>query len=145
MSINAHAVVLAAIAHELKADKLPVGTHHVDSTVTFRVTGTVKKNEDEAYTPTAEIPLLPTMALLLEKAGIVGDAAINMLADAMKEAIILNKDAKDAIKGKLKDYYAAEQKVQAMIGKLPEKKRSGKTVYAVTLEEVDTTSFQQVG
>jgi xanthine/CO dehydrogenase XdhC/CoxF family maturation factor len=145
MSVNAPAVITAAIAHELKAGKLPPGVHHVDTTITFKVTGTVKKNEDEPYTPTAEIPLLPTMALLLEKAGIVGDAAINMLATAMKEALILNEKPEDAIKSKLKDYYAAEKKVLAMIGDLPEKKRSGKTIYAVSVEEVKATGFQQVG
>ena len=52
---------------------------------------TVGHDGDKA--PTASIPLLPTLALLVKRMGVTRDAALDALKGAMEEALSLDKDA----------------------------------------------------
>ena len=60
-----------ALEKDTKNFKATPGVHDIDTTITLRVKGTVKKGADSDYTPTVDIPLLPTLALVLEKALVV--------------------------------------------------------------------------
>lgn len=48
---------------------------------------------DTDKSPTASIPLLPTLALLLKRMGVQRDAALDILKEVMTEALDLGKDA----------------------------------------------------
>lgn len=56
---------------------------------------TVGHDSDKA--PTASIPLLPTLALLVKRMGVTRDAALDAIRGAMEEALALDKDAAKAI------------------------------------------------
>jgi len=112
------------------------------------VTGKITKGEDVDYTPTAEIPILPVLAILIEKSGAVGINLANMVSDAMTEAILYGQDranvdgdrlpdlsSREAIEARLKDLEAVMEKVRKVTGDLPLKTKSGGTRCKVTVEE----------
>ncbi|MCA9108752.1 MAG: hypothetical protein KDA52_02290 [Planctomycetaceae bacterium] len=47
------------------ADLTP-GRHWFDEEVVVRVTGSVEKRDDQLVSPTVSIPMIPTLALLIE-------------------------------------------------------------------------------
>ena len=78
---------------------------------------TVGHNTDK--TPTASLPLLPIMGLLIKRMGATREAALQTLKEDMEEALKLNKDATKKIleESGVKD---AVDKVKAdVISKLP--------------------------
>lgn len=109
------------------------GSYNVDETVTIRVTGSVEKLEDELYTPTVDIPLKRTMALLLARMGIQREAAKAALVAAMNEALNTIKESNDAIDEYISDVDAAMAHVQSVTAALPPKTRTGKTKVDATL------------
>jgi len=126
MSLSAAAVKI--IEKNLEADGvIPVGTHHVDMTVTLHVKGDVKKGADCMVKSTVNIPLKATMALFLSKMGFMRDQASEMLLEAMTEALALGDDAEEKIKDKLADVNVAMARVSALVGSLPLKPKSGAT------------------
>jgi len=52
---------------------------------------------DTDKAPTASIPLLPTLALLVKRMGATREAALEMLTEVMDEALTLGKDATKAL------------------------------------------------
>jgi hypothetical protein len=147
LTIVALANALDKQAKPLKPNLTP-GTHLVDETITVRVTGKIVKGEDVDYTPTAEIPILPVLAILIEKSGAVGMNLANMVAEAMNEAILYGKDrenvdgealpdlsSREAIEQRMKDLEATMKRVRKVTGDLPLKSKSGGTRVTVTVEE----------
>ena len=147
--MNANTMVALANALDKLAKpikgKLTPGTHMVEETVTIRVSGEIKKGEDVPYTPTAEIPILATLAISIEKSGIVGDNISRMLTEAMQEAMRFDpeaaerSDSSEAIKSRLKDVEDAMVRVRKITGELPQKTKSGGTRCKVTIEEASFT------
>lgn len=148
------ALTIVALANALDKQAKPVkgnlspGVHIVDETVTVRVTGKVTKGEDVDYTPTAEIPILPVLAILIEKSGAVGMNLANMVSEAMSEAILYgqnreNEDgealpdmtSREAIEARLKDLKSVMERVREATDALPDKTRAGGTRVKVTVEE----------
>jgi hypothetical protein len=86
---------------------LDTGRHHVDELLTIRVSGTVEKQADQLIAPTTSIPLVPTLALFWEKAGITRDHALKMLRDAITEAMADGVDKNERIEARMKDVEAA--------------------------------------
>lgn len=123
------AITKVALAKSLAKDlpSLPPGKYDVDEVVTVHVIGTVSKAKDVEYTPTVAIPLKTALALLLEKAGVVGPHANRMLVAAMTEALAADVDANEALKARMKDVDVAMEAVAASLGKLPKEKRAGAT------------------
>jgi len=148
------ALTTVALANALDKQAKPIkgnlspGIHIVDEIITVRVTGKITKGEDVDYTPTAEIPILPVLAILIEKSGAVGINLANMVSDAMTEAILYGKDrenldgerlpdmsSREAIEARLKDLETVMEKVRKVTGDLPLKTKSGGTRCKVTVEE----------
>lgn len=59
--------------------------------------GSLQIGHDTDKTPTCSIPLLPTLALLVKRMGATRDAALQMIKDAMTEALTLDKGATEAL------------------------------------------------
>ena len=138
-----------AIAAKLKkqADKakktLDAGVYDIDEVITLHVKGTVKRSEDTTRTPTADIPLLATMALFMEKSGITGPHAMNMLVEAMTEALDANKEGtekNDVITRNIKNIESAETQVRAAMDKLPEQPKCGPTNVKLSIKQA---TFQE--
>ena len=104
--------------------------------VTLRIKGTYKVSNDVSYVPTVDIPMLPTLALLLEKAGIVGPAAERMLVEAMTTALNGGEQAHGAIAERLNDIARAEERVRNLVGLLPRKVRKGPSRWDGEVTEV---------
>jgi len=121
----------ALIAKTWKDEELDLspGRHYFDEVLTVRVTGTVEKQADQLVAPTTSVPLILTLALFWEKAGITREHALNMLREAITEAMIEGADKNERIEARLKDVEAAVKAVKdELIAKLPKAKRSGKVV-----------------
>jgi hypothetical protein len=121
----------ALVAKAWKDEELDLspGRHYFDEVLTVRVTGTVEKQADQLVAPTTSVPLILTLALFWEKAGITREHALNMLREAITEAMIEGADKNERIEARLKDVEAAVKAVKyELIAKLPKAKRSGKVV-----------------
>lgn len=154
ISIVALANVLDKQAKPLKGNLTP-GTHIVDETITVRVTGTITKGDDVDYTPTAEIPILPVLAILIEKSGAVGMNLANMIQESMTEALLYGKDrenvdgeqlpnqtSREAIEARLKDLEATMERVRKVTGDLPLRTKSGGTRCKVNITEANVVDVQ---
>lgn len=122
-----------ALEKTAKGIAIPAGEHAIDTTLTLRIRGTVKKSEDGEYTPTVDIPLLATMALLLEKSGFQRERSKELLIDAMQEALA----GGEVVAERVKDIEAAMVHVREVTAALPKKTRTGATKVAV--EIIDET------
>jgi|TARA_Y100000310_G_scaffold342630_1_gene446676 hypothetical protein len=78
---TAEATALKAAKIGIDGGELSVGQHDVDFTV--RIAGYVRQGAASSMRPTVAIPLLETVALALNYAGITRDAAINAIEQAM--------------------------------------------------------------
>jgi len=122
---------------DTKEFKATPGTHNVDQVVTLRIKGQIKKALDGEYTPTVDIPLLPTLALLLEKSGFQRELSKKLLVEAMTEALSWGDKASEDIESKTKDIQEAMAHVREITNKLPKKTKSGATTVKVSIEEVN--------
>lgn len=108
---------------------LAPGRHFVDEVLTVRIHGYVEKGEDQMVVPTVSIPLVPTLALLIEKCGINGDDALEILREAITEAISENASKDKKIQGRITHIDKAIASVKKdLIAKLPKMHRSGRVV-----------------
>ena len=112
--------------------------------LTVRVTGTVEKQADQLVAPTTSVPLILTLALFWEKAGITREHALNMLREAITEAMVEGADKSERIEARMKDVEAAVAAVrQELLAKLPKVRRSGKVVTKDLRVEVVTQKCWQ--
>ena len=108
---------------------LGVGRHYFDEEFVVRISGSVEKHDDQLVAPTVSIPLVTTLALFFDKCGVTRDAALNLLREAITEAMDenVNEDAK--IKERMGDVEKAIKAVKdELIAKIPKMKRSGRVV-----------------
>ncbi len=123
--------IKALIAKAWKDEELDLdpGRHYFDDVLTIRVSGTVEKQNDQLVAPTTSVPLIPTLALFWEKAGIAREHAMNMLREAITEAMTEGTDKSERIEARMKDVETAVKAVKdELIAKLPKARRSGKVV-----------------
>jgi len=123
--------IKALIAKAWKDEELDLdlGRHYFDDVLTIRVSGTVEKQADQLVAPTTSVPLIPTLALFWEKAGIAREHAMNMLREAITEAMTDGTDKNERIESHINDVEAAIKAVKdELIAKLPKARRSGKVV-----------------
>jgi len=108
---------------------LEPGHHLVDEVLTIRVSGTVEKKGDQYVAPTTSLPTILTLALFWQKCGVTGDHALNMLREAITEAMTNGTDMDGEIAARVKDVEKAVQTVKKdLIAKLPKQKRAGRVI-----------------
>lgn len=130
---------LVAKAWKDEALDLEPGRHHFDELLTVRIIGTVEKQADQLMVPTASIPLVATLALFWEKAGIARDHALRMLKEAISEAMKEGADKGERIEARIKDVDEAIKAVKTdLIAKLPKAKRAGRVITKDLMIEVLT-------
>ena len=120
---------LLAKAWKDEALDLEPGRHDLDEMVMVRVTGSVTKAADQMVAPTVSIPLITTLSLFWEKAGIARDHALRLLREAITEAMENGKGTDERIEARMKDVATAVEAVKKdLISKLPKQKRAGRVV-----------------
>lgn len=118
---------LLAKAWKNESVDLDPGRHHFDEEFFLRISGSVEKHEDQLVASTVSIPLITTLALVLDKCGVTRDATVAILRDAIAEAMTngVNEDAH--IKDRINDVEKSIKSVkEELIAKLPKMKRSGR-------------------
>ena len=109
--------------------ELEPGHHEFDDTITIRVSGSVQKMNDQFVAPTTSLPTILTLALFWQKCGVTRDHALNMLKEAITEAMINGKDKDTEIASRMKDVEKAVEAIKRdLIAKLPKQKRAGRIV-----------------
>jgi hypothetical protein len=120
--------LIAKVWGKEKAD-FGVGHHEIDEVLVVRVRGSVEKMSDQLISPTVSIPLVSTLALFWDKAGLNRDEALTLLREAITEAMDdkVNEDA--AIQRRIDDVQEAISAVRkSLLDQLPKMKRSGRLV-----------------
>lgn len=108
--------------------ELGIGRHNVDETFVVRVVGSVEKHEDQWIAPTISIPLIPVIAFFWDRLGVEQDAAMTILRDAIKEAMLSKTNESPSIKSKMDEVAEAVAAVKNdLIAELPKMRRSGRT------------------
>lgn len=125
------ATIKSLIAKVWKSETadIAVGRHEIDEVLVVRVQGSVEKHSDQLVSPTVSIPLVSTLALFWDKAGLNRDEAISLLREAITEAMDdrVNEDA--AIQARIDDVQEAITAVRSeLIDQLPKMKRAGRLV-----------------
>jgi hypothetical protein len=110
------------------------GHHSIEDEFTIKVKGTVFKGNDVDFTPTVEIPLLSTLALVLEKSGFQREKSQSILIEAMTEALENESSTSQSVKERIKDIERAMKSVRQITGSLPLKKRTGPTKFNLEVE-----------
>ena len=125
--------------------ELESGVHNYDDTITIRITGSVQKMDDQFVAPTTSLPTILTLALFWQKCGVTRDHALNMLREAITEALTSGKDKDTEIAARVKDVEKAVESIKRdLIAKLPKQKRAGRVVtknLTVEVEPVLEESF----
>jgi hypothetical protein len=120
---------LLAKAWKDEALDLEPGRHDLDEMIMVRITGSVTKAADQMVAPTVSIPLITTLALFWEKAGIARDHALRLLREAILEAMADGANTDERIEARMKDVATAVEAVKKdLISKLPKQKRAGRVV-----------------
>ena len=136
---------LLAKAWKNETLELESGVHNYDDTITIRITGSVQKMDDQYVAPTTSLPTILTLALFWQKCGVTRDHALNMLKEAITEALTNGKDKDTEIAARVKDVEKAVESIKRdLIAKLPKQKRAGRVVtknLTVEVEPVLEESF----
>lgn len=136
---------LLAKAWKNETLELESGVHNYDDTITIRITGSVQKMDDQFVAPTTSLPTILTLALFWQKCGVTRDHALNMLREAITEALTSGKDKDTEIAARVKDVEKAVDSIKRdLIAKLPKQKRAGRVVtknLTVEVEPVLEESF----
>jgi hypothetical protein len=136
---------LLAKAWKNETLELESGVHDFDEEITIRITGSVQKMDDQFVAPTTSLPTILTLALFWQKCGVTRDHALNMLKEAITEAMTNGKDKDTEIAARVKDVEMAVESIKRdLIAKLPKKKRAGRVVtknLTVEVEPVLEESF----
>jgi hypothetical protein len=120
--------LVAKVWKDEEADLAP-GLHGFDGEFVVRVCGTVEKYDDELVTPTVSVPLVPTLALFWEKAGLERDKAMVLLREAITEAMTDGEKEDRNIKDRIDDVNAAIKAVRKdLLDRLPKMRRSGRII-----------------
>lgn len=137
-----NSVVMTAIGSALsKMAKalpvVPVGRHHIDETVTIRVTGEVLKCNDEEYVPTVHIPIKSVLAFLLPSLGATREVQQAKLLEACKAALASDVQMENTIIDLIKNVDEAFKIVQNEVtGQLPKQIKDGKVIVKCDVEEI---------
>ena len=109
--------------------ELEPGLHEFNDTITIRITGSVEKMSDQYVAPTTSLPTILTLALFWQKCGVTRDHALNMLKEAIPEAMINGKNKDTEIASRMKDVEKAVEAIKRdLIAKLPKQKRAGRVI-----------------
>jgi hypothetical protein len=125
--------------------ELEPGLHDYNEEITIRITGNVQKMDDQYVAPTTSLPTILTLALFWQKCGVTRDHALNMLKEAITEAMTSGRDKDTEIASRVKDVEKAVESIKRdLIAKLPKQKRAGRVVtknLTVEVEPVLEESF----
>ena len=100
---------------------------------------------DQFVAPTTSLPTILTLALFWQKCGVTRDHALNMLKEAITEAMTNGTNKDTEIAARVKDVEKAVEAIKRdLIAKLPKQKRAGRVVTKnlnIEVEPVREESF----
>lgn len=123
----------------IKADRSQVrpGTHQVQP-FTVTVGGTLNVSPDEVYTPTVDIPLIPTVALALKKMGIQREHFLRVMSESVNEVVLADREMRATLVAQAGlDDFETEFR-QKVLAQLPNKTRNGKVSADLRITPVGT-------
>lgn len=98
---------------------LPAGTYPVNTRMVVEIEGAIRRQENYEAKPTARIPFLTVIALLMEKAGVTGRASIEMIRKAMEKALAMGENIEKGLEAQMKNVEAAKLEIEKMMEGLP--------------------------
>lgn len=101
------------------------GQYAVSRRFVVEVRGALKRERDTEAIPTSAIPMIPAIALILEKSGITAEASKRMLRDALREAFTLGTDPGEKIRARMEEVGNAIEEVKEVVRSLPKVPRKG--------------------
>jgi len=131
------AIAKAIKAATLKAarNNLRPGEYPIDET--FSLQGYIRVAKDTERTPTANIPVLEALALLLHDAGITGKNALNALKTAMIRALEQDEEVETIISSMRENMDKAEKAVRETLESLPKVPVKGKVTTNLQLHAME--------
>lgn len=127
-----------------KGKVIPAGAYQIDTVVTLAIKGSLKKGQSTLATPTVEIPLIATMALLLKKMGFQREKAAEILRECMTESLLMKENPQpddqtsaELIAERISDAENAIKFVkESVLERLPKQPKAGPTNVSVTVTEL---------
>lgn len=135
------AAVAKMLAKGVKGLALEPGRYEVDTEITLRFAGEVLRSEDCEYTPTAHIPLVPVMALLLQRAGIDREASEALIVRCATDALECGGSVAGELEERIDDAEVALATLKARFAaSLPKEKRKGPTKISGKIQVVSQST-----
>lgn len=115
------------------------GNIQIDTEVVVRLEGELVRKKDFQRAPTVSIPLIPTMALLIQRLGIQRETAKALIFEVMLEAILDKstlEEKYELFETHIKDVEAAMEHVQEITQSLPKVDTKGGLLFHLHAAEV---------
>ena len=127
--------------------QLSPGRHSIDEVLLVRVKGEVLQREDQLATPTVSIPLIPTLAFLLQRMGKNRAKSLVTLAAAISDAMRSGTNVSECIEDETREVEAMIDGIrQGLLEQLPKQARRGacitKDLRTITLSGAFAEPFQ---
>lgn len=118
-------LALSKIDLSVEREVIPPGTHRL-APFTVEVSGTLVVAPPETYAPTADIPLLPVVALALKKMGVQREHFLNLLRESVTEVLAQSRDMRQTLAAQSGLVDFEQEFKNKVIAQLPRKTRNGK-------------------
>lgn len=121
--------LIKAAEKELKSrgKVLTAGEYRLDEVVTLHLQGTIKKLDEEEYTPTVHVPTKVLMALAFFKLGIMREHVRDVIEESMRLALSGGYETDAALSAYIQDFEAFYGMVEEMLARLPRAVKDGRT------------------
>lgn len=118
------------------------GEYDVEGELRLSVRARVRRGKDTTRKPTANIPLLPTMAILLKRAGFKRAKALRLIEECVTEAVTRGVGVEGELERSVKDLEELMDRLKRDLSSLPKVPRKGSTRIdgEVRIVDVDMTS-----
>ena len=126
--------LLIALSETLKKEakknrpKVHAGVYQISGRIELGIKGEIEVLPDEQYVPTTSIPLIATIALFAEKAGITRESTKRLFIEALKEAQQTKVQAEGPIAERCRDIEAGIKFVKGITGSMELENRIGKVI-----------------
>lgn len=128
-------LALANVNVTADRSQIQPGTYAVPP-FTVEIRGEVKVSPNETYTPTADIPLIPVVALALKKMGVQREHFMKVLRESVTEVVLADSNLRQQLVSQSGLAEFETEFRQKVLAELPSKTRNGKVRADLTVVQV---------
>lgn len=139
MLTNLQKLALNKLDLEVDRESIAPGRYPLQP-FTVQVSGELLVSEDEPFTPTVNIPLIPTVALALKKMGVQREHFLKVMREAVTEVLLQDTEMRQQLITQSGLAEFEDDFRRQVLANLPKKTRAGKVNVDLTVRPVVTAA-----